>query len=217
MKRLQYRLLFSSLLWSPILHAAGFPAPAIDLPPSTSHRIETAVFAGGCFWGVEAVFEHLRGVSSAVSGYTGGAKSTAVYELVGSGQRRGTPSRYGSSTIRCKSPMANCSRCFSRSRTIQRNWAAKGRTRARNIDRRFSTRRRSSAASWKLTSGSWTSDQILPRPIATEVKPLAGFYDAEEHHQHFVARNPNYGYVVNYDLPKLKLLQREFPQLWVGR
>src|SRR5580698_2603563 len=79
-------LLFASALTASVIKAAGFPAPLKDLPAAANHQPQTAVLAGGCFWGVEDVFEHLKGVVSAVSGYAGGSKSTAVYETVGTGQ-----------------------------------------------------------------------------------------------------------------------------------
>src|SRR5690242_11530235 len=69
-----------------VLSAAEFPAPAVDIPPAAAKQTASVVLAGGCFWGVEAVFERLKGVSDAVSGYAGGSKSTAHYEMVSTGQ-----------------------------------------------------------------------------------------------------------------------------------
>ena len=97
--------------------ATKIPPPAQDEPVGATHS-ETAVFAGGCFWGVQGVFEHVRGVTQVVSGYTGGAANTAHYEVVSEGDTGHAESVQVTSILR-RSPMAACCRCSSRSRTIR--------------------------------------------------------------------------------------------------
>ena len=139
--------------------SAAIAAHACLRPPSTSPRRptagpQTAVFAGGCFWGVEAVFRHVAGVSRAVSGYAGGTTKKPTYEMVSSGTDR--PRRSGGGDVRSgrRSRTASFSACSSRSRTTRRSSTGRGRTSARSIARRSSTPTPSSGASRRPISRS---------------------------------------------------------------
>ena len=137
----------ANFLGLPRLRCRPLPAPAVDIPAASAKAPQTAVFAGGCFWGVEAVFRHVKGVSRAVSGYAGG--TTKNPELRAGQQRRHRARRIGGGHLRSGAGVAtaSCSRCSSRSRTIRRSSTGRVRTGARNIDRRSSTSTTSRSAS----------------------------------------------------------------------
>ena len=208
-----YRVFFCLLPLTPVLSAAGFPAPVSDIHAPANRRSESAVLAGGCFWGVEAVFEHLKGVANAVSGYVGGSKSTAVYELVGTGRTGHAESvrvTYNPSQI----SYGQLLQVFFSIIHDPTQFGGQG----PDVGSQYRSAVFYTSAEQRQVAEAYIRQlnqaKVFPRVIATEVRPLTGFYTAEDFHQHFVARNPNYAYVVNYDLPKLKRLQQEFPQLW---
>src|SRR5579871_2749577 len=184
----------------------------VALPAIAGDPAQTAVFAGGCFWGVEDVFEHLKGVASAVSGYTGGAKSTATYKEVSTG-KTGHAEAVRVTYDASKISYAQLLEVFF--------FVAHDPTQADGQGPDLGSQYRSavfySTDDQRKTAEAFvqqlTAAKTFPRPIATPVKPLAAFYPAEEYHQRFAARNPNYDYVVTYDLPKLKRLRALFPQL----
>ena len=195
------RVMLSFLLAGSIMSAAS------------SNRTESVVFAGGCFWGVEAVFEHLKGVVSAVSGYTGGSKSTAVYEVVGTGRTGHAESvqvTYDPSQI-SYGQLLQVFFSVVHDPTQRGGQGPDQGSQYRSAIFYTSEEQKNVAQSY---IGQLNAARIFSSPIATEVKPLTAFYRAEDYHQHFVARNPNYSYVVQFDLPKLKVLQQQYPQLW---
>ena len=187
------------------------PAPSLDVkPPSTGER--TAVLAGGCFWGVEAVFERLAGVKEVVSGFAGGTTATAHYD-VGStgttGHAEAVKITYDSAVI-------------SYGRLLEVFFAvAHDPTQLNRQGPDWGTQYRSSifhaGADQKEIAEAYIKQlneaRIFARPIVTTVVSLEGFYPAEAYHQDFVRRNPRYPYVVLHDLPKLKHLEKAFPQL----
>jgi peptide-methionine (S)-S-oxide reductase len=204
-------VLLCSMVTGWILNAAGFPPPFKDIPARGQN--ESVVFAGGCFWGVEAVFEHLKGVSSAVSGYTGGSKSTAVYEVVGTGRTGHAESvrvTYDPSQI-SYGRLLQVFFSVAHDPTQLGGQGPDQGSQYRSAIFYTSEEQKNVAAAYirQLNEA-----KIFPSAIATELKPLSAFYAAEESHQHFVARNPNYSYVVRFDLPKLKVLRQQYPQLW---
>jgi peptide-methionine (S)-S-oxide reductase len=204
------------LLTTAILSAAGFPAPLKDLPAAANHQPQTAVFAGGCFWGVEDVFEHLKGVVSAVSGYAGGSKSTAVYETVGTGQTGHAESvrvTYDPAGISYGTLLQVFFSVVHDPTEVGGQGPDRGNQYRSAIFYATEAQKQVSEAYIRQLNQA----RIFARPIATRLEPLAAFYPAEDNHQRFAARNPNYAYVVNFDLPKLKRLRAQFPQLWSGR
>jgi peptide-methionine (S)-S-oxide reductase len=205
-----------ALLSAPVLSAAGFPAPLVDIPAPANHQAQTVVLAGGCFWGVEAVFEHLKGVTGAVSGYSGGSKSTAVYETVSTGRTGHAESvrvTYDPSQISFGQLLQVFFSVVHDPTQVDGQGPDSGTQYRSAIFYATDEQKRVSEAYIQQLN----SAKIFPRPIATHLNPLTAFYAAEEGHQHFVARNPNYAYVVAYDLPRLKRLQQQFPQLWRGK
>ena len=199
------------LLATGVLAAASFPAPTVD-PPTSSHSA-TAVFAGGCFWGVEAVFERLSGVTNAVSGFSGGAAYTAHYEVVSSGitgHAESVQVTYDPSKI-------------SYGKLLEIFFAvAHDPTELNRQGPDWGTQYRSSIfytndEQKKMADvyiAQLDQKKAFPEPIVTKVVPLNGFYPAEEYHQNYLARHPDQPYIVLNDLPKLERLQKTFPALY---
>jgi peptide-methionine (S)-S-oxide reductase len=195
-------------------YAAEFPAPAIDVP-TTTHSA-TAVFAGGCFWGVDAVYKKVKGVSQVVSGFAGGDRDSARYEIVSMGRTGHAESvqiTYDPSQI-------------SYGRLLQIFFSvAHDPTQLNRQGPDQGTQYRSaifySTAEEKRVAEAYIQQlnqaKAFSRPIVTQLVPLSGFYRAEDYHQNYIARNPNDPYVVYNDLPKLKRLQRDYPQLVKNR
>jgi peptide-methionine (S)-S-oxide reductase len=188
-----------------------FPDPVASLPTASGQQ--TAVFAGGCFWGMEGVFEHLKGVSNVVSGYAGGNARDAVYERVGTGQTghaEAVQITYNPSQI-------------SYGQLLKIYFAiAHDPTQLNQQEPDSGTQYRStiffSDASQKQVAQAYISQlneaKVFKKAIATQLSPLSKFYAAEDYHQNFLARNPTYPYIVAYDLPKIKQLQKQFPNLY---
>ncbi len=202
----------AALLLATLL-AAAFPPPALD-PPSSNPQ--TIVLAGGCFWGVEAVFDHLKGVQSAVSGYSGGQKSTAKYDAVSTGTTRHAESvqiTYDPSEI----SLGQILQVFF---SVAHDPTQRG-GQGPDLGSQYRSVIFYSSEDQKRIAAAYIAQlnraKIFSQPITTELMPLTAFYPAEPAHQHFVERNPNYAYVVHWDLPKLKVLEHQYPQLWTTR
>jgi len=189
------------------------PGPAVDISTSTAKGQQTAVLSGGCFWGMEAVFEHLKGVSNVVSGFSGGSAATAHYEVVSSGETGHAESvkiTYNPSQI-SYSQLLKVYFLVAHDPTQLNRQAPDWGTQYRSVI--FFTNDE------QKRTGQAYIDQlnkahIFRKPIVTQLVPLNGFYAAEEYHQHFIDRNPNYPYVVVNDLPKLAQLQKQFPDIY---
>jgi peptide-methionine (S)-S-oxide reductase len=189
--------------------AVTIPPPAADEPmPAAS--AETAVVAGGCFWGVQGVFQHVKGVSQAVSGYTGGEKSTAQYEAVGTGM-----TGHAESVQITFDPHQ-----ISYGQILQIYFSvAHNPTELNRQGPDHGTQYRSaifpmSASQQKVAAGyiaQLDKAHVYAAPIVTKIEPGKTFYPAEAYHQDFLTLNPHYGYIVVNDLPKIADLQREFP------
>lgn len=194
----------ASLALSPHLGAAG------------GQPAQTAVFAGGCFWGVEDVFEHLKGVSVAVSGYAGGSKSTADYKSVSTGRTGHAESvrvTYDASQISYQQLLQVFFSVIHDPTQVGGQGPDTGSQYRSAIFYQTDQQRQAAAAYIQQLN----SARIFAGPVTTQLTPLTAFYPAEDYHQHFAERNPNYAYVVTYDLPKLKRLQQLFPQLWKAK
>lgn len=204
-------VLLLSVFTASVLSAGEFPAPAVD-PPAASHSTATAVFAGGCFWGVEAIYDRLNGVTNAVSGYAGGAAYTAHYDVVSSGitgHAESVQVTYDPSKI-------------SYGKLLEVFFAvAHDPTELNYQGPDHGTQYRSaifySTPEQKRIAEAYIHQldaaKVFPKPIVTKVTPLNGFYAAEEYHQHFYDHNPNNPYIVYNDVPKVKHLEDEFPQM----
>jgi peptide-methionine (S)-S-oxide reductase len=191
--------------------AVKIPPPSADLVTESPGAQEVAVFAGGCFWGVQGVFQHTKGVIQAVSGYAGGAKGTAVYELVGSG-------------------------LTGHAEVVQVTFDPKQISYAQLLQIYFSVahdptqlNRQGPDRGTQYRSAVFTTDpsqkqvaetyiaqldaaKVYPAKIVTQVVALPGFYAAEAYHQDYATLHPESGYIATFDLPKIENLKRLFPQ-----
>jgi peptide-methionine (S)-S-oxide reductase len=184
-------------------------AAAASPQPAGSQRV---VLAGGCFWGMEAVFESLKGVTSAVAGYSGGSRDTAHYEMVSTGDTGHAESvevTYDPSQISFGQLLAVYFLVAHDPTELDRQGPDEGSQYRSAIF--YSTDEQKTAAQSYIAR--LEEQKVFDNPIVTQVVPLVAFYPAEEYHQHFVQRHPDYPYVVYNDLPKLAHLRQEFPQL----
>ena len=173
-------------------------------------REQTAVLAGGCFWGVDAVFKHVRGVSSVVSGYAGGNAATARYEVVSTGTTGHAESvkiTYDPSQVSYAQLLRVFFSVAHDPTELNRQGPDTG-TQYRSAVFYTNEAQKDTALAY---IDQLNKAKVFPAPIVTQVVPLQGFYAAEEYHQNFLARHPAYPYIVFYDLPKLRKLQEQFP------
>jgi peptide-methionine (S)-S-oxide reductase len=191
--------------------AVPIAPPAQDLPAAGT--TETAVLAGGCFWGVQGVFQHVQGVKRVVSGYAGGAADTAFYERVGRGDTGHAESVQITYDPRQVSYGALLQIFFSVAHDpteVDRQGPDTGpQYRSAIFPRDDAQRRVASAYIAQLNAA-----RAFKRPIATRVETGKSFYPAEDYHQDFLVRNPRYPYIVINDLPKIAQLKQAFPQRW---
>lgn len=196
-----------------VLAQLGFLGTAAALPVrAAAARTATIVLAGGCFWGMEAVFGSLRGVTSATPGYAGGAKETAHYELVSTGTTGHAESVrvvFDPDRIALESILDVYFRVAHDPTELNRQGPDEGTQYRSEI---FTTTAEQGTRA-KAVIAKYTAEHRFAAPIVTAVEPLRGFYPAEEEHLNFVARHPDYPYVVINDLPKLAALKRTFPAL----
>ena len=187
----------------------AFTIPAPTLDQRTNADKETVVLAGGCFWGVQAVFQHTKGVTSAVSGYAGGDKSTAHYETVGTGR-----TGHAESVAVTFDP-----RQISLGRILQIYFSvAHNPTELNRQGPDVGTQYRSAIFyaddEQKKVAAAYVAEldkaKVFPGPVVTQLEPLRGFYPAEEYHQDFAVLHPSYPYIVFNDLPKVDNLKRRF-------
>ncbi|MHC5671786.1 peptide-methionine (S)-S-oxide reductase MsrA [Nostoc sp.] len=215
----RYLLLYLSLILLTsvvIMRSASYAIlfnPATDISTSTAKGKQTAVLAGGCFWGMEAVFEHLKGVSDVVSGFSGGSATTANYELVSSGLTGHAESvkiTYDPSEISYKQLLKIYFLVAHDPTQLNRQGPDSGKQ-YRSVIYFANDEQKRVALDY---INQLNKAHIFHKQIVTQLLPLNGFYQAEEYHQHFIDRNPNYPYVVVNDLPKLAQLQSQFPNIY---
>ncbi len=190
--------------------ATVIPAPAVDLPPAAAGQLQTAVLAGGCFWGVQAVFQHVKGVESAVSGYAGGEQATAHYEMVGTGRTGHAESVKITFDPRVISYGQILRIYFSVAHDptqINRQGPDYGPQYRSAI---FSSDEAQLAVARNYIS-QLDQAHVFKRSVATKLEPLRGFYPAEAYHQDYLVLHPANPYIVFNDLPKLDNLKRLFP------
>ncbi|MHC5610032.1 MAG: peptide-methionine (S)-S-oxide reductase MsrA [Nostoc sp.] len=215
----RYLLLYLSLILLTsvvIMRSASYAIlfnPATDISTSTAKGKQTAVLAGGCFWGMEGVFEHLKGVSDVVSGFSGGSATTANYELVSSGLTGHAESvkiTYDPSEISYKQLLKIYFLVAHDPTQLNRQGPDSGKQ-YRSVIYFANDEQKRVALDY---INQLNKAHIFHKQIVTQLLPLNGFYQAEEYHQHFIDRNPNYPYVVVNDLPKLAQLQSQFPNIY---
>jgi peptide-methionine (S)-S-oxide reductase len=195
--------------------AAILPDPQFDasLKPSGEN---TAVVAGGCFWGIQAVFQHVNGVTRAISGYSGGAASTARYELVGTGTTGHAESvriTYDPSQISYGQLLKIFFSVAHDPTELNRQGPDDGPQYRSAIFYSSEDQHRIAAA----YVAQLQQAKVFPRKIVTEITPLKGFYEAEAYHQDYATRHPHDPYIVINDAPKVAHLKQLFPTIYVGK
>ena len=192
----------------------ALPEPPKDAPALTAGT-QTAVFAGGCFWGVDAVFKHVKGVSKVVSGYAGGAAATARYEEVGSGSTGHAESvevTYDPAVVSYGTLLKVFFTVAHDPTELNRQGPDTGpQYRSTIFIANDAQRAAASAYIAQLTKAG-----VYSKPIVTTLEPLKAFYAAEDYHQNYLALHPTQAYIVYNDMPKLELLKRRLPELYVG-
>ena len=190
---------------------AAAPAPRAEAREAPG--LKTAIFAGGCYWGIEAIFSHLRGVTSAVSGFHGGTAGTAHYDQVSSGRTGHAEAvrvTYDPARIRYDQLLQVFFSVGADPTLVNRQGPDEG-TQYRSALVPINAEQRRVAAAYLAqmgASGAWRA------PIATRIEPYKAFYPAEAYHQDFAAANPDHGYIRRWDAPKVAALQRLFPALY---
>jgi peptide-methionine (S)-S-oxide reductase len=195
---------------------AALPDPATDAPRAAAPAQATAVFAGGCFWGVDAVFKHVKGVSSVASGYSGGSASTASYMLVGTGTTGHAESvevKYDPSKVTYGQLLKVFFSVAHDPTQLNRqgpDWGTQYRSAIF-----YATPEQEKVA--KAYIAQLNGAKAFSKPIVTEVAPLKAFYPAEDYHQNYLALHPDQPYIVINDMPKLAALKAELPDLYVTK
>jgi peptide-methionine (S)-S-oxide reductase len=191
------------------------PDPKLDAPRSAKPAEQVAVFAGGCFWGVEAVFEHVKGVKDAVSGYAGGSALTARYPIVGSGRTGHAESVrvvYDPAQVSYGQLLKVYFSVAHDPTQLDRQSPDVGPQYRSEI---FTT----SAGQQKVAKAyiaQLAAARAFAKPIVTRVEPLVKFYPAEAYHQDYLRLHPDEPYIVYNDAPKLVHLKQLFPTLYRG-
>ena len=191
---------------------APFPDPAIDQERPATKGKQTAVFAGGCFWCTEAVFEHVAGVQKVISGYAGGDAATAHYKIVGEGSTDHAESieiTYDPSRITFGQLLKIFFSVAHDPTQLNRQGPDYGKQYRSSIFYNSPEQKRTAEAYIAQLSAA----KVLAGPIVTLVVPLTKFYPAEDYHQDFVKNNPDHPYVVANALPKLQKLKKLYPDL----
>ena len=216
-------LLGITLLTGLIACSAGFasskpvalPDAKLDVPATAAKGEQTAVFAGGCFWGVEAVFDHVKGVKQAISGYSGGDANTAQYETVSTGRTGHAESVkviYDPTKVSYGQLLKVYFSVAHDPTQLNRQSPDSGTQYRSEI---FT----SNAAQQKVANAyiaQQTAAKAFSAPIVTRVEPLKAFYPAEGYHQKYLSLHPNEPYIVFNDAPKLVHLKQMFPTLYKG-
>jgi peptide-methionine (S)-S-oxide reductase len=188
------------------------PAPALDEQHSTAKH-ETAVFAGGCFWGVQTTFQRIKGVTATTAGYSGGTADTATYDQVSSERTQHAesvkvvfdPSRISYGTL-----LRVFFSVVHDPTELNRQGPDVG-TSYRSVIFYKGVEQQKIA---KAYIAQLDAAHVFPRPIVTQVVPLDAFYDAEDYHQDYAEKNPNNPYIQVCDVPKVAALQQQFPELF---
>ena len=206
-------------LWRSPLYGAESPVmiapPAVDSPKEAGNP-QTAVLAGGCFWGVQGVFEHVRGVKQVISGYAGGERSTAQYETVSSGSTGHAESvkiTFDPAEISYGQILQIAFSVVHDPTQLNRQGPDSGTQYRSAIFYTDEAQKHIAEAYIAQLDGS----HAFPRPIVTRTEALKEFYAAENYHQDYLVRHPTQPYIVFNDAPKVENFRRTFPDLYVDR
>ena len=190
--------------------ARSIPPPVLDEPAHPQATSEVAVLAGGCFWGVQGVYQHVRGVQKVLSGYSGGTKATADYETISRGDTGHAESveiRFDPRELSYGEILQIYFSVVHDPTQLNRQGPDMGTQYRSNIFFVDESQKRIAQA----YIAQLDKAKLFPRAIVTRVDPLSAFYTAEAYHQDFLLNNPSYPYIVIHDLPKIDNLKRVFP------
>jgi peptide-methionine (S)-S-oxide reductase len=196
--------------------AVKLPDPAADTPLSKSKSAQTVVLSGGCFWGVQAVFEHVKGVSSVTAGYSGGQASTAQYETVSTGRTGHAESVrivYDPSQVSYGQLLKVFFSVAHDPTELNRQGPDEGTQYRSAIFYANEDQHRIAQAYVEQLNRA----KAFPRTIVTEIVALQAFYPAEAYHQDYAEHHPNEPYIAINDMPKLEHLKQTLPELYVGK
>ena len=189
------------------------PVPSLDAALASGKSDQTAVLAGGCFWGIQAVFQHVKGVMSATSGYSGGASATAEYERVSTGETGHAESvriTYDSSQITYGRLLQIFFSVAHDPTQLNRQGPDEGSQYRSAIFYNSDEQKRIAEA----YIAQLNEAKVFSRQIVTQVVPLKSFYPAEAYHQDYATRHPDNPYIVYNDAPKVAHLRQQFPDLY---
>jgi len=218
----QFFLVFIVLIAVTVACSAGnaaslaVPTPVMDVSKAPKPGQQTAVIAGGCFWGIQAVFQHVKGVISATSGYSGGEAKTAEYEVVSTGETGHAESvkvTYDPSQITYGELLRVFFSVAHDPTQLNRQGPDDG-TQYRSVVFYGSDEQKKIAEAY---ISQLNKAGVYPRPIVTQVVPLKAFYPAEAYHQDYATRHPYEPYIVFNDAPKVEHLKQQFPDLYLGK
>ncbi|MGP0017970.1 MAG: peptide-methionine (S)-S-oxide reductase MsrA [Candidatus Sulfotelmatobacter sp.] len=196
--------------------SSALPAPTEDAARATVPGKQAAVVSGGCFWGIQAVFQHVKGVISATSGYSGGSAKTAEYEIVSTGETGHAESVqivYDPSQITYGELLRVFFSVAHDPTQLNRQGPDEGTQYRSSIFYANEEQKRIAEA----YIAQLDKAGAFPRPIVTKVVPLQAFYPAEAYHQNYAALHPNQPYILFNDAPKVEHLRQEFPDLYTGK
>jgi peptide-methionine (S)-S-oxide reductase len=196
--------------------ASVFPRPAVDAPIAAAKSTQTAVLSGGCFWGIQAVFQHVKGVISATSGYAGGSAATAEYEIVSTGVTGHAESvkiTYDPSQITYGDLLRVFFSVAHDPTQLNRQGPDEGTQYRSSIFYGSDEQKRIAEA----YIAQLEKAKVFPAPIVTKVVPLRGFYPAEGYHQNYATNHPDDSYIVYNDAPKVAHLRAQLPDLYTSK
>ena len=196
--------------------ASAFPNPAVDSPIAAAKSQQTAVISGGCFWGIQAVFQHVKGVIDATSGYAGGSSMTAHYEIVSTGATGHAESvkiTYDPSQVTYGQLLRVFFSVAHDPTELNRQGPDEGTQYRSSIWYANDEQKRIAEA----YIAQLEKTKVFSRPIVTQVVPLKGFYAAEGYHQNYATNHPDDPYIVYNDAPKVEHLRARLPELYAGK
>jgi peptide-methionine (S)-S-oxide reductase len=191
----------------------AIPAPEIDTPAAEATGPQVAVLAGGCFWGLQGMFEHVKGVTRVVAGYSGGDKATAHYELVGTertGHAESVQITFDPKQISYGQLLRLFFSVAHDPTELDRQGPDRGPSYRSEIFFASASQERVARAYVQQL----TKAKVFVSPIVTKIEPLKAFYAAEDYHQDYLIHNPHQPYIVYNDLPKIEALKQVYPQVY---
>jgi peptide-methionine (S)-S-oxide reductase len=195
---------------------AAVPAPAVDQPKAAASAKQTAIVAGGCFWGIQAVFQHVKGVISATSGYSGGSVNHPDYEMVSSGRTGHAESVkiiYDPSKVTYGELLRVFFSVAHDPTELNRQGPDEG-TQYRSIIFYGDEEQKKIAEAY---IAQLDQANVYSHKIVTQVVPFQAFYPAEAYHQNYAIQHPNDPYIMYNDAPKVADLHKEFPEMYTGK